>query len=58
METQSRYIAELRNEIYASKTQCVNGTLMTQKHLSRCEENCKKATEQCFSKFESQMINR
>lgn len=58
METQSRYIAELRNEIYSSKTQCVNGTLMTQKHLARCEENCKKAADQSFTKFEGQMINR
>lgn len=58
METQSRYIAELRNEIYSLKGQSSAEAMVTQKNISLIQESCKKAIEQNSLKHENSMIMR
>lgn len=58
MENQSRYIAELRNEIYTLKAQSQTETLMTQQNITKVDENCKKSVEQNYHKFETLLLNR
>ena len=53
MEQQSRYIAELRNEIYVLKGQATTEAVLTQKAIEKIEDNCKKAIEQNYIKHES-----
>ncbi|KAL7029654.1 hypothetical protein ACKWTF_006305 [Chironomus riparius] len=50
MEQQSRYIAELRNEIYSFKSQNNAEALLTQKNIVKVEETCKKSVEQNYEK--------
>lgn len=52
MEQQSRYIAELRNEIYVLKGQSSADAAVTQKSLAKVEENCKKSIELHYGKTE------
>jgi hypothetical protein len=58
METQSRYIAELRNEIYSLKAQTNAESMLTQKSVSQVEDNCKKSVDQSYLKFEKLLLNR
>lgn len=58
MEQQSRYIAELRNEIYTLKGQSSAESMVIHKNLEKVEENCKKAVEQNFNKHENSLILR
>lgn len=58
MEQQSRYIAELRNEIYTLKSQTNTEALLIQKNVAKTEETCKKAVEQNYSKYETLLLNR
>lgn len=58
METQSRYIAELRNEIYNLKGQSLAEAHLTQHNIGKVEESCKKAIEQNHSKFENSLMIR
>lgn len=58
MEQQSRYIAELRNEIYGLKSQNNTEALLTQKNISKVEENCKKSVDQSYSKVENLLVNK
>lgn len=53
METQSRYIAELRNEIYNLKGMSSAESMVTQKNMNKVEENCRKAIEQNYLKHEN-----
>lgn len=52
MEQQSRYIAELRNEIYVLKGQTSAEAALTQKNLAKVEENCKSSIEEHYNKTE------
>lgn len=58
METQSRYIAELRNEIYSLKGQSSAEAMVTQKNISLVQESCKKAIEQNSIKYENSLMMR
>lgn len=58
METQSRYIAELRNDIYNLKGQCTAEAMVTQKNISLVQESYKKAIEQNSLNFENSLILR
>ena len=58
MEQQSRYIAELRNEIYNLKGISNAEAMVTQKNISKVEDNCKKAIEQNYVKHESSSMLR
>jgi enhancer of mRNA-decapping protein 4 len=58
METQSRYIAELRNEIYSLKGQSSAEAMVTQKNMSLVQENCKKAIEQNSVNYENSLMIR
>lgn len=58
METQSRYIAELRNEIYNLKGQSTAEVMVTQKNMSLVQENCKKALEQNSLNYENSLMIR
>ena len=57
MEQQSRYIAELRNEIYTFKSQNNAEALLTQKNIGKVEETCKKSVEQNYEKV-SVLLNK
>ncbi|CRK91082.1 CLUMA_CG004770, isoform A [Clunio marinus] len=56
METQSRYIAELRNEIYDLKASNVAEAMVIDHKLDTVEEQCKKTIEQNFVKFENSLM--
>lgn len=58
MEKQSRYIAELRNEIYTLKGQCTADAHISQGGIKMVEDNCKKVIEQNFIKHESTQMLR
>lgn len=58
MEQQSRYIAELRNEIYTLKGQSSSEAMLIQKNLIKIEEGCRKTIDQNYSKFEGLLLNR
>jgi hypothetical protein len=58
METQSRYIAELRNEIYNLKGQCSAEAMVTQKNIGLVQEGCKKGIEQSSLNFEKFLMLR
>lgn len=58
MEQQSRYIAELRNEIYDLKGQSSAETMVTQKNIATVDDNCKKVIEQTFLKHENLQMTR
>lgn len=58
METQSRYIAELRNELCGLKAQKTTETILTQSSIKSVEENCKKSVDQNYLKFETLLLNR
>lgn len=58
MEKQSRYIAELRNEMYSYKSQSSAETMVTQKNLEKVEENFRRAIDQNYLKFENLLLNR
>lgn len=58
MEQQSRYIAELRNEIYNIKGQNATEAIVTQKNISKVDESCKTAIEQSYLKYENSLIMR
>lgn len=58
METQSRYIAELRNEIYSLKGQSSAEAMVTQKNIGKVEENCKKSIDQSHVKYENSLMIR
>lgn len=58
MEQQSRYIAELRNEIYALKGLANTEAVATKKAIVKVEENCKKAMEQNYLKHENSSMVR
>jgi acetyl-CoA carboxylase alpha subunit len=57
MEQQSRYIAELRNEIYTLKSQNNAEAMVTQKSIAKVEENCKKSVDQNYEKV-SLLLNK
>ena len=57
MEQQSRYIAELRNEIYGLKSQNNAEAMLTQKCITKVEENCKKSIDQNYDKL-SLLLNK
>lgn len=58
MEQQSRYIAELRNEIYSFKGQSKAEGIVTQQNMVKIEESCRKSVEQNYSKYETLLLNR
>jgi hypothetical protein len=58
MEQQSRYIAELRNEIYGLKAQNTTDANQTQLNIGIFENNCVKAVDQNYSKVETLLLNR
>lgn len=58
MEQQSRYIAELRNEIYTLKGQTSAEAHIQQKNIAQFEDNCKKAIDQSNAKLENSMMLR
>lgn len=58
MEQQSRYIAELRNEIYTLKGQSIAEAHISQGSIKKVEESCKKTIEQNFIKHENSLILR
>ena len=58
MEQQSRYIAELRNEIYSLKSQTNAEALMAQTSIKRSQESVKKSVDQNYMKVETLMLNR
>jgi hypothetical protein len=58
METQSRYIAELRNDIYSLKSQTNAEAVMAQNAITRVEESGKKATDTNYLKVETLLLNR
>lgn len=58
MEQQSRYIAELRNEIYSLKGQSNADAMNMQKQVIKVEESCKKAIEQSHVKHENSLMLR
>lgn len=55
MEQQSRYIAELRNEIYVLKGQTSAEAAITHKNLAKVEDNCRKSIEFHCNKTEQQL---
>lgn len=58
MEQQSRYIAELRNDIYNLRGHTSKETIGTQKTIAKFEETCKANIEQTFYKHEATMMLR
>lgn len=58
MEQQSRYIAELRNEIYNLRGHTTKEAVATQKNIVKFEDTCKTTIEQTFCKQEAAMIMR
>lgn len=58
MEQQSRYIAELRNDIYSLRGHTSNETIVTQKNIAKFEETCKTKIEQTLYAQESKMAMR
>lgn len=58
MENQSRYIAELRHEIYSLKGKSNADTMITQTNLEKVEKNCKQAIDQSHVKYETSLMLR
>lgn len=58
MEQQSRYIAELRNDIYSLKSQTNAEAVMAQNALTRVEDSNMKAIDQNYLKVETLLLNR
>lgn len=58
MEQQSRYIAELRNEIYDLKGRNNVETSVAKNNAIRLEECCKNAIDQNYKKYEGLLITR
>lgn len=58
MEQQSRYIAELRNDIYNLRGHTSKESVATQKNIAKFEETCKTNIEQTFYKHEAAMMMR
>ncbi|KAG5682853.1 hypothetical protein PVAND_012175 [Polypedilum vanderplanki] len=58
MEQQSRYIAELRSDIYSLKSQTNAEAVMSQNLITRVEESGIKAVDQNYSKVETLLLNR
>lgn len=58
MEQQSRYIAELRNEIYDLKGRNNAETIVAKNNAIRLEECCKNAIEQNYQKYEGLLQTR
>ena len=58
MEQQSRYIAELRNEIYDLKGRNNAETNAAKNNAIRMEECCKKAIEQNYQKYDLLLLTR
>jgi hypothetical protein len=58
MEQQSRYIAELRNEIYSLKGQSKTEAILSQQNMVKVEESCRKCVDQNYLKFETLLLNR
>lgn len=58
METQSRYIAELRNEIYTLKGHAQTEAILHQQNMVKVEESCRKSIDQSYNKFETLLLNR
>lgn len=58
MEQQSRYIAELRNEIYGLKSQNNAEAMLTQKGITKVEDSCKKSVDQMYAKLENLVLNK